>query len=191
MTLDEFLQQVERRAYKTAMFATKERSDALDIVQDAMFKWLQAYSERDECEWPKLFQRVLQNRILDWHRARNRQHRLFWWKREDDQQSALDEFGAAAAHGGEEVGVVEGSGETPAALLACAQDIDCVNAVIESLPLRQQQAFLLRSWEGFDVEETANIMDCTKSSVKTHHARALAAIRAALEAQSAYTPTTK
>ena len=74
--------------------------------------------------------------------------------------------------------------ETPQALLSCAQDIDCVNAAIESLPLRQQQAFLLRSWEGFDVEETAGIMDCTKSSVKTHHARALKALRVVLEEQS-------
>jgi RNA polymerase sigma-70 factor (ECF subfamily) len=46
-------------------------------------------------------------------------------------------------------------------------------AAIEELPPKQQQCFLLRSWEGFSVKETAEMMKITQGSVKTHHFRAL------------------
>ena len=37
---------MERRAYKQAMFAIREEQGALDVVQDAMLKLTEKYSEK-------------------------------------------------------------------------------------------------------------------------------------------------
>src|SRR5436305_14251461 len=63
--LSAFLANVERRAFKQAMFAVRDEDAALDVVQDAMLKLTEKYADRPAGELPALFQRILQNTIHD------------------------------------------------------------------------------------------------------------------------------
>lgn len=171
--LDRFLAEVERRAFRIAEVATRNRDDALDIVQDAMLKLAQRYAQRAPEEWPPLFYRILNNRINDWHRRGKVQRgwlsRWSDWRREGEDDDMEPEF-IAPAH------------EGPLEQLTQAIAMDELRAEVEALPLRQQQAFLLRVWEGLDVTQTAFAMECSEGSVKTHLARAMARLRKRLEA---------
>lgn len=169
-SFDEFLSAVERRAFRTAMIATRDRDDALDLVQDAMFKLVKNYHDRPSAEWAPLFQTILQSRIMDYYRRRKVRRAIFgWWDRSTnpDDESPLENAPDLAQ-------------SNPADELDHARAVDALEIALRRLPLRQQQAFMLRTWEGFDVATTANVMGCSQGSVKTHLSRALTALRTSL-----------
>lgn len=170
ISLDTFLASVERRAYRTAMMSTRKSADALDIVQDAMTKLVEHYRERPSLEWPLLFQRILQHRIMDWHRQQQRQKKWFWQSKEESEDDTEDLIHS----------VVDEREQNPMELLVRANDVRILIAALEQLPLRQRQAFLLRAWEGFDVAQTALSMECSEGSVKTHYFRALQSLKVQL-----------
>jgi len=142
-------------------------SDALDIVQDAMLKLVTHYRTRAPAEWAPLFYRVLENRIQDHRRRRTLSERLFTYWGWSEDSDPLDNYPAPLS-------------ETPEAQLGITQDSAALRRALKRLLLRQQQVVLLREWEGLDVRQTARAMGCTQGSVKTHYARAMAALRAAL-----------
>ncbi len=168
--LDAFLASVEKRAFRMAEIATGNKDDALDILQDAMFKLAEKYADRDVEEWGPLFTTILQSRIRDWYR-RNQVRNKFrsWFSSKDEEES--DPIQQAE----------DKSARTPEQLLQSDRRVDELDVAIHALPLRQQQAFLLRIWEGYSVEETASAMKCSAGSVKTHYSRAVHALRDKLE----------
>lgn len=168
--LDAFLAEAEKRAFRMAMIATGNRDDALDIVQDAMLKMAQKYAQRPAAEWPPLFHTVLQSRIRDWYRrAKVRSVVVRWFVREDGDEGQ-DPISQVAGH----------ASDDPAQRLDSARSIAALDGALRALPLRQQQAVLLRVFEGFDVAQTARIMGCSQGSVKTHLSRALQALKGAV-----------
>lgn len=167
--LDQFLASVERRAYRSALLSTRKPEDALDIVQEAMLKLVQRYSDHDPASWPLLFQRILQHAIIDWHRQDARRRQRFW-NPTADEESEGDELDQ----------LIDEASRCPSDQLANSQDMDTVISTLEALPVRQRQAFLLRAWEGFDTATTAEIMDCSEGSVKTHYFRALQTLKQAI-----------
>ncbi|MEY4588200.1 MAG: hypothetical protein RL497_276 [Pseudomonadota bacterium] len=168
--LEQFLAQVERRAYQSALLTTRREADALDIVQEAMLQLVQHYREKSAEEWPKLFQRILQHKIIDWLRQKQRQQGVFSaLPLDEDDDDPLNP-------------IADPKDINPAAILIAQQDLHRVLTALEQLPLRQRQCFLLRAWEGFDTQTTAQTLSISAGSVKTHYARALEKLAAALTA---------
>lgn len=173
-----FLESVERRAYKQALFAVRDQDAALDIVQDAMLRLTERYGDRPAGELPLLMQRILQNAIRDYFR-RSRV-RLGWLTslaslgagRGTEAEADPLETLAPAGRPGEEA--------TPAERLERSQLFEIIAKELSRLPDRQREAFLLRYWEELDVAETARVMGCSEGSVKTHCSRAVHALAAAL-----------
>ena len=55
-----------------------------------------------------------------------------------------------------------------------------LHRALQSLSPRQRAALLLREWEERSFEEIARLIGCAESTARVHHARARAAMRAAL-----------
>ena len=165
-----FLQDVERRALRMAELAVGNREDALELVQEAMLGLVRRYASRPGDEWKPLFYRILRSRINDFHRRRAVRQRIMAFI----PGGEADEDPLEQASYGERDNPVEAIQQETAnrAMLAAIGD----------LPLRQQQAFVLRAWEGLSVRDTAIAMACSEGSVKTHYNRAIGALQKALTA---------
>ncbi len=167
--LEPFLARIEKRALIMAEMATSSREDALDLVQDSMIAFAKNYAHKPTAQWPPLFYRILQNRIRDWYRrgaVRNRW--TAWLKFSDDDSDPVQNLPDAR-------------NATPEKELQQDQSRDAIAEALGNLPLRQQQAFFLRIWEGLDVKATAKAMGCSQGSVKTHLFRAMQSLRGQLE----------
>jgi len=177
--LSSFLESVERRAFKQAIFAVRDEEAALDIVQDAMLKLAEKYGDRPDEEYPMLFQRILQNTIRDYYRRSK--VRSMWTTLlsaftpdDDEDHDPLETLAADEDEAGP---------RTPESKLQQAQTLNLIEDEIKKLPTRQREAFLMRYWEDMDVAETAAAMGCSEGSVKTHCSRATHTLAAALSAK--------
>lgn len=183
--LSEFLCNVERRAYKQALFAVRDEHAALDVVQEAMIKLAEKYGEKPAAELPLLFQRILQNTIRDHYRrqkVRNTWTSLFSSftpQQENEEYDPLEALQDDDNHT---------APDAPDESLQQNQIIALIEQALTQLPARQREAFLLRYWEGLDTAETAAAMGCTEGSVKTHCSRAVHALAVSLKAKGVELP---
>lgn len=169
-SIDAFLRDVSRRARLTAELATRDREAAQDIVQDAMLTLVAKYRDHDPSSWGPLFHRILHSRMMDYFRRETRRKKWFTWLDSPDEEGLEDPWQQ----------IPETVDSNPVTLLQRADNMDVVLAAVGDLPFRQQQAFLLRAWEGLDTAQTAEVMGCAEGSVKTHYFRALNSIRSRL-----------
>jgi RNA polymerase sigma-70 factor, ECF subfamily len=170
--MEAFLAEIERRAFRMAQLATGNRDDALDIVQDTMIKLVQKYSNHPPSSWKPLFYSILESRIMDWHRRQSVRNRFrSWLDRPSDDEDTEDQLEQQPAD----------ISSFPDIQLQDAEFMEYLNQALSEMPLRQQQVFLLRIWEGLDISDTAKAMQCSESSVKTHYSRALEKLRIALK----------
>jgi len=169
-SMDAFLAQVERRAFRMAELNLGHREDALDAVQDAMLRLVKHYSDKPPQEWTPLFWGILRRRIVDLQRRRKvRSIMVGWLGGRDDEGEDLPAWEPAD------------TGPGPLERLTDSQSYADMAAAVKRLPQRQREAFMLRVLEGLDVAETAQAMGCSEGSVKTHLSRALQRLRDQLE----------
>ena len=163
--LADFYRSIEKRAYRMAVMETRNISEAIDLVQDAMEALMRRYSNRPKDEWRPIFYRILQNKIRDWQRRSAVLSRLYIFNgNQEDTQDLLE--------------TQVSSGEvTPDENAQNEISMEKLQAALNKLSSRQRQTFLLRVWEGFNVNETAKIMKCSAGSVKTHLSRALSSLK--------------
>jgi RNA polymerase sigma-70 factor, ECF subfamily len=168
--LNRFLQDVERRAYRTAQLALRHEADALDAVQEAMLQLVRRYANQPAAEWPPLFYRILQNKIRDMQRRRTVRGRVMafipWQSDDADADDAIAQLPDPAPG--------------PSRHLEGDELIAALQSALQTLPARQREAFMLRNMEGLDVAQTATAMGCSDGSVKTHYSRAVHSLRAQL-----------
>ena len=179
--LSDFLESVERRAFKQAAYAVRKDDVALDILQDAMIKLAERYGERPAAELPMLFQRILQTTILD------------FFRREKVRNARVSQFpGRGRSGDGDDedygpMGTLEAEhagGTVPGAdPVERMQVIEAIDLEILQLPARQREAFLMRYLHDMDVAETAAAMGCSEGSVKAHCSRATHTLALALKAR--------
>ena len=169
-SMDAFLAQVERRAFRMAELNLGHREDALDAVQDAMLRLVKHYSDKPPQEWTPLFWGILRRRIVDLQRRRKVRSIVVGWLGGKDED-------------GEDLPAWEPADTAPGPLerLHDTQSYADMAAAVKRLPQRQREAFMLRVLEGLDVAETAQAMGCSEGSVKTHLSRALQRLRDQLE----------
>ena len=179
--LSDFLESVERRAFKQAVYAVRKDESALDIVQDAMIKLAEKYGDKPAAELPLLFQRILQTTILDYFRREK--VRTAW-------VSLFSNISRSAADGDDidlldtyEAQQGSAASESSADKVERMQVLALIDAEVKKLPARQREAFLLRYWQDMDVAETAAAMGCSEGSVKTHCSRATHALAESLKSK--------
>lgn len=170
-SLDAFLAQVERRAFRLAEMSLGQREDAMDAVQDAMLRLVRNYRDKPAQEWTPLFWGILRRRIVDLQRRRKVRSIVVGW------------LGGGRDDDGDELPAWEPADHGPGPLdrLQDAQSYADMAAAVKKLPQRQREAFMLRVLEGLDVAETAQAMGCSEGSVKTHLSRAMHNLRDQLE----------
>jgi len=160
-----------------AKFATNSHADALDLLQDSMIKLVTKYQHRPSGEWKPLFYKILQNRIKDWYRHQTVKNVVFFWKKNSDDNNDDNQHEWALEQGAETLD------STPELSLNKQQQQQSAINYLQQLSTKQQQCFLLRSWEGLSVAETAEIMACSQGSVKTHYFRAVTKLKELMEAE--------
>ena len=166
-----FMQDVTGRALVMMESATQGHNGiAMDLVQEAFISLHKSYAEKSTDEWYPLFYTILTNKLQDWRRKEARRASPFSLFRkvslDSDDEEAMD--------------IVDESTPNPLQFLDQALAVEEIQDAISRLPVRQQQAFMLRAWEGFDTQTTAQIMDCSEGSVKTHDHRAIQGLRSSL-----------
>ena len=169
---DKFFKDNEKKFFKKIFFLVKDEDISLDILQDSMIKLMENYSDKSDSELPLLFHTIVSNSINDYFRKKNNktiQYMSDFSSEIEDEQQFLESISS------EQIDEIQFNQKYSKEVLGVIQE------GLDSLPLRQKEAFLLRYLDELSITETAEIMKCSEGSVKTHCSRACASLAAFLK----------
>jgi RNA polymerase sigma-70 factor (ECF subfamily) len=150
---DQLVELYRQRAYSLAYRWVENREDALDICQEAflrMFKALRNWRPRSSIfTW---LYRVIINLSIDLKRKRNRERSVRLASEADDPP-----------HGIVPVAPFE---QTPWRAADLKELAGGIREAAMQLPKRQQKAFVLRFYEGLQLREIAEVMECSVGAAK-------------------------
>ncbi len=168
VTLTLFLREIRGRALKYAQIRVANEEAALDILQDSMMGFSQVVDSYEEEVWNNLFYKILKRRITDWLRKRS-------WRNKLAQMLTFSQISGDREEGPPEPEFLDVSDTD--SNYAAQRLLMQFEAALAKLPVRQQETYLLRQWQGMSVNETADIMKCSTGTVKTHLSRAMQSLK--------------
>ncbi len=173
MEIERFLTAIRSKALAFATFRLGDEEAALDMVQETMMGFARTADDYEQAAWTNLFYKILTRRVTDWQRKQQ-------WRRKLAQILPFSQFDGQGDHEGEnyEARLIDGESDDPAHDEMLTGELAATfESVLERMPARQQEAYLLRHWQGLSTRDTAAIMRCSEGSVKTHLSRAMRTLR--------------
>jgi len=172
--LDRFLHEIRSRTLAFAIFRLKDEEVALDVLQETMMGFVKSAHRYEEEAWNNLFYKILTRRITDWQRKQT-------WRRKLRHILPFSHLAEAEEDSDNLYTDPDNTQSDIVHSQAGANELaKQFESVLNSLPARQQEAYLLRQWQGLSIQETADIMQCSVGNVKTHHFRAMKSLKAQL-----------
>jgi RNA polymerase sigma-70 factor (ECF subfamily) len=168
---ERFLYEIRSKTLAFAIFRLKDEEAALDILQETMMGFVKSAPRYEEEAWTNLFYKILTRRITDWQRKitwRRKLRNILPMSRLGEAEDGRDNLYT------DEYNTASNPTESEFAATKLGEQFE---TVLQALPARQQEAYLLRQWQGFSVKETAIIMQCSEGSVKTHLFRAMKTLK--------------
>lgn len=150
---DEIVSQYYANIYAYAFHLLRSKADAEDITQDTFIRAKRALPTlKNEATLKAWLYSIARNLVIDKQRSLKR---FFNYLNTKEQVSVFDQK--------LELGVM-------------------LTQLIEKLPRRQKEVFILRHWHEFSTEETAELLKIDAGSVKSHLSRAITKLKSELSA---------
>ena len=165
----ELLEPVQDRLYRFAAHQVWSRSDAEDLLQDAvMTAWRKFDDFREGTNFRAWIFQILVHLAANRNRA---------WSRRQKREVALEQldFASASTTDWTDVSVVDSPEEV------LSQVDDGLARALRTLPPVRRAAFLLRAVEGFRYREIADWLAIPIGTVMSHLSRARRSLREALQ----------
>jgi RNA polymerase sigma-70 factor (ECF subfamily) len=170
---DQIVRQHQRRIYRVLLGMLRD-SDAAETLTQECF--LRAYRHRKgfrgDSSVETWLMRIAINLARDHVKSRRRAFwaRLFDWRTQDPEREA-------------HLLEVAGDAPSPERVLAAREQVAAVRVVVDKLPARQREVFVLRFVEEMTLEEIAQETGAELGTVKSHLHRAVAAVRSRIKSE--------